>query len=71
VLGNQALVGSVNAARDHFQMAVDDLAQARLLWGDHVAALITHPHPYTDFEAALSQHAADEIKVTLEWGQAA
>ncbi|MFL5801861.1 MAG: hypothetical protein ACJ8CR_08975 [Roseiflexaceae bacterium] len=29
VLNNQVLVGSVNAAREYFQMAMDDLAQAR------------------------------------------
>jgi glucose 1-dehydrogenase len=67
VLQNQVMVGSVNAARDHFQMAVDDLAQARLLWGEAVARLITNHHPYTDFDAALHQHTADEIKAVLEW----
>ena len=67
VLGNQVMVGSVNAARDHFQMAVSDLAHAHLLWGDHVERLITHRHPFTDFEAALRQHPTDEIKSVIEW----
>jgi threonine dehydrogenase-like Zn-dependent dehydrogenase len=67
VLGNQVLVGSVNAARDHFQMAVDDLSLGRLRWGNHVTRLITHRHPDTDFAAALSQHPADEIKAVVEW----
>jgi threonine dehydrogenase-like Zn-dependent dehydrogenase len=67
VLKNQVMVGSVNAARDHYQMAVEDLAHAQLLWGDHVAKLITHHHPYTDFDAALHQHTADEIKAVIEW----
>lgn len=67
VLDNQVMVGSVNAARDHYQMAVDDLMQARLLWGDHVQKLITHRHPYTDFESALRDHPADEIKSVIEW----
>ncbi|MFZ0430588.1 MAG: glucose 1-dehydrogenase, partial [Acidobacteriota bacterium] len=31
VLSNQAMLGSVNAARDHFQMAVDDLSHAQAL----------------------------------------
>jgi threonine dehydrogenase-like Zn-dependent dehydrogenase len=70
VLDNQAMVGSVNAARGHFQMAVDDLATARLRWGDHVARLITHRHSYTDVASALSQHPADEIKAVVEWGTA-
>jgi len=67
VLDNQAMVGSVNAARDHYQMAVDDLLQAHLRWGEAVAQLITHRHPYIEFEAALSQHPADEIKAVVEW----
>lgn len=67
VLANQIMVGSVNASRDHFQMAVDDLSRARLQWGDHVAHLITHRHPASEFEAALQHHGADEIKVVLDW----
>jgi threonine dehydrogenase-like Zn-dependent dehydrogenase len=67
VLNNQLMLGSVNAARDHFQMAVDDLAQARARWGDHVAQLITHRHAATDFAAALRHHGETEIKVVLEW----
>lgn len=67
VLANQVMVGSVNASRDHFQMAVDDLSHAKLRWGDHISRLITHRHPARDFEAALEHHGADEIKVVLEW----
>jgi glucose 1-dehydrogenase len=70
VLNNQAMVGSVNAARDHFQLAVDDLAYARLRWGDLVTRLITHRHTYTDFAAALTSHPTDEIKSVVEWGAA-
>jgi threonine dehydrogenase-like Zn-dependent dehydrogenase len=68
VLDNQAMVGSVNAARDHFQMAVDDLSRAHLRWGDHLSGLITHHHAYTDFAAALGQHPPEEIKAVVEWG---
>ena len=67
VLDNQVMVGSVNAARGHYQMAVDDLGLARLKWGKHVAKLITHRHAYTDFASALNQHPADEIKSVIEW----
>jgi threonine dehydrogenase-like Zn-dependent dehydrogenase len=70
VLDNQAMVGSVNASRDHFQMAVDDLAYARLHWGDLTTRLISHRHAYTDFAAALTSHPADEIKSVVEWGAA-
>lgn len=67
VLGNQVMVGSVNAARDHFQMAVDDLGEAHLCWGNLVEQLITHRHPCTEFEAGLTKHPADEIKSIIEW----
>jgi glucose 1-dehydrogenase len=67
VLGNQIMVGSVNASRDHFQMAVDDLLRARLAWGDHVTRLISHQRSYIDFQDALTRHEEDEIKVVLEW----
>ena len=48
-------------------MAVDDLFRAHLQWGKHVQKLITHRFPYTDFDTALHQHNADEIKAVLEW----
>jgi glucose 1-dehydrogenase len=67
VLQNQVMVGSVNASRDHFQLAVDDLGQAETRWPHHVGDLITHRHPYTDFDAAFRHHGSDEIKVVLEW----
>lgn len=70
VLENQLMVGSVNAARTHFQMAVNDLMHAHLLWGDHVAKLITERYPYTEFETALRDHNADEIKSVIEWNSA-
>src|SRR5579872_679523 len=67
VLRNQLMLGSVNASRDHFQQAVDDLAHATLRWGDHIGGLITHRHASSDFERALDQHGVDEIKVVIEW----
>jgi hypothetical protein len=67
VLGNQVMLGSVNGARDHFQMAVDDLAHAQLRWGAHLARLITHRHSATDSETALRQHTPEEIKSVIEW----
>ena len=67
VLANQVMVGSVNAARDHYQMAVEDLAHAQLLWGDHVAKLITNHHSFADFDSALHNHTSDEIKAVIEW----
>jgi threonine dehydrogenase-like Zn-dependent dehydrogenase len=67
VLRNQVLVGSVNASRDHFQLAVDDLVRAEARWPHRVADLITHRHPPEEFDAAFEHHGADEIKVVLDW----
>ena len=69
VLRNQVMVGSVNAGRKHFQMAVDDLGKARKTWGDAIDRVITHRFPYTQFAEALSHHSPDEIKSVLEWGK--
>lgn len=68
VLDNQVMIGSVNAARDHFQMAVDDLEHASARWGDHIAKLITTHHPIDNFATAITQHEPSDIKVVLEWG---
>jgi threonine dehydrogenase-like Zn-dependent dehydrogenase len=67
VLQNQLMVGSVNASRDHFQLAVNDLVLAEARWPNHVAGLITHRHPYGEFDSAFQHHGSDEIKVVLEW----
>jgi glucose 1-dehydrogenase len=68
VLKNQVMVGSVNAARDHFQLAVDDLGRGHLLWGNHLKTLITGRFPFRDYEKALHGHTVDEIKTVVEWG---
>ena len=70
VLKNQAMIGSVNAARGHFQLAVDDLARTNLRWGAHIEKLITHRHHFSDFSTALTRHPQDEIKVVIEWSEA-
>lgn len=67
VLWNQAMLGSVNASRDHFQMAVDDLFHAKALWGDHVNGLITQNIPYHDYSEAFDHHGTDQIKTVIDW----
>ena len=69
MLRNQVMVGSVNASRDHFKLAVNDLVLAQARWPERVAELITHRHPFGDFESAFQHHGSDEIKVVLEWGR--
>jgi len=67
VLGNQVMVGSVNADHTHFRMAVDDLLKAQEAWGEAMGRFVSHRLPYTDFAGALSHHPPDEIKTVLEW----
>jgi threonine dehydrogenase-like Zn-dependent dehydrogenase len=45
VLGNQVLLGTVNAGRDAFEAAVRDLEQFMQRWPDAVRALITDHVP--------------------------
>ncbi len=67
VLGNQIMLGSVNASSNHYQMAVEDLLSAQRQWGSHIATLITHHYPFTEFTAAVMNHDDHDIKVVLEW----
>jgi threonine dehydrogenase-like Zn-dependent dehydrogenase len=71
VLDNQVMLGSVNAARGHFQMAANDLAQAHLRWGAQIAGLITHRYSWDQFAGLIDQHQPDAIKEVIEWSQPA
>jgi glucose 1-dehydrogenase len=70
VLDNQVMLGSVNAARGHFQMAADDLAQAHLRWGAQVTGLITNRHSRDQFSGLMDEHQSDTIKEVIEWAPA-
>jgi threonine dehydrogenase-like Zn-dependent dehydrogenase len=67
VLDNQVMLGSVNAARGHFQMGADDLFQAHLRWGAHVGALITNRYSYSQFAESVNHHSPQTIKEVIEW----
>ena len=67
VLDNQVMLGSVNAARGHFQMAADDLAQAQLRWGSLIAGLVTHRYSLDRFAGLMDHHQPDAIKEVIEW----
>lgn len=69
VLKNQILLGSVNASYAHYEMAVDLLAQAHEKYPEVICQLITDRIPFSDFQAALHHHSADEIKVVVEWAK--
>jgi threonine dehydrogenase-like Zn-dependent dehydrogenase len=71
VLGNQVMAGSVNAARGHFQMGADDLAQAHLRWPNHVKGLITDRHPASQFGELVAHRQTNTIKEVIEWSAVA
>jgi threonine dehydrogenase-like Zn-dependent dehydrogenase len=67
VLDNQVVVGSVNANRGHFEMAVADLAKAEATWGDAIRQVITHRLPSGQFADVLTHRVPDEIKSVITW----
>jgi len=73
VLDNQLIVGSVNAARGHFQMAVDDLAAAQARWPGLLERMITRQYPPDQFVASVipsaspASPAAAGIKEVVVW----
>lgn len=70
VLDNQVMIGSVNAARGHFQVAVNDLERAEHRWPGLLARLITQRCPPEGAQSLLEHHPSDEIKATVEWAEA-
>jgi threonine dehydrogenase-like Zn-dependent dehydrogenase len=63
VLENDAIFGSVNANRGHYEMAAAALAQADHGW---LSRLITRRVPLEKFEDAFARHA-DDVKVVIEF----
>jgi glucose 1-dehydrogenase len=67
VLKNQIFLGSVNASIHHYEMAVSDLHACLQNWPEQIKAVITEKIPYQQYDRALHQHSADEIKVVVDW----
>ena len=67
VLKNQLMLGSVNAARGHFQMGADHLEQARLKWSGLLDRLITQRYSPEEFIASKEHREPDSIKQVVEW----
>jgi threonine dehydrogenase-like Zn-dependent dehydrogenase len=64
VLENQAVVGSVNANRRHYEAAVAALAQADRSW---LEGLVTRRVPLEHWQDALTRQS-DDVKVVIEVG---
>ena len=65
VLGNEAVVGSVNANRRHYEAAADALKRAERSW---LAKLVTRSVPMEQFSSALEREQ-DDVKVVVEIGR--
>lgn len=68
VLGNRAIVGSVNANRTHFEAGLRDLALCEERWPGLVTRLITERRPLAEFGEALGDRPAGSIKTVLTVG---
>jgi hypothetical protein len=66
VLGNQIVLGTVNAGRRHFEAGVRDLQQLESRYPGWVGRMITRRLHFTDLETLLQRDAKD-IKTVLEF----
>lgn len=69
VLQNQIMLGSVNAGRDHYLKAVEELVKIKNHFGPLINSLITERAGYRDFMNVLDLHSPDEIKAVVEWNR--
>lgn len=69
VLGNQVVVGSVNANPRHFRMGVKHFAAIERKWPGVLSQLLTDPIPWADYKKWFD-HRGGDIKATLEIGAA-
>ena len=63
VLENDAIFGSVNANRSHYQEAAEGLARADRGW---LSRLITRRVPFTEWQAAFEREPLD-VKPIIEF----
>ncbi|HEX7071407.1 MAG TPA: glucose 1-dehydrogenase [Rhodothermales bacterium] len=63
VLENDAIFGSVNANRSHYEAAAEALAKADSTW---ISRLITRRVPPEEWEDALARHP-DDVKVVIDF----
>ena len=69
VLKNQVLLGSVNAGKKHWELAIQDLQEAQKKWPETIAKLITSRVSYHQFKEAISNCSEGEIKTVITWGE--
>jgi glucose 1-dehydrogenase len=67
VLGNQALVGSVNSHRGHFERALRTLEALHARWPSPLEGIVTHTYSPEQHEAAFRDRGPDVIKKLISW----
>ena len=65
VLGNQAIVGSVNANRTYFEAGLRDLTVIRERWPGTIEPMISARRPLEEFREVLTSRAGGTIKTVL------
>ncbi len=68
VLENQAVVGSVNANRTHFERGLKDLGRFRRRFGDRVSGLITERVPLDRYADVFAERHSGAMKTVLTIG---
>ncbi|MGI0054767.1 MAG: glucose 1-dehydrogenase [Thermoplasmata archaeon] len=68
VLANQAMVGSVNANRTHFETGRGDLLAFEARWPGLASELISARHPLAEAPKVLAEHVGGAVKIVLEVG---
>jgi len=68
VLGNQAVVGSVNANRTYFESGLRDLAVAEERWPGAAGAMITGRRPIDDYSEVFAHRGGGGVKTVLTIG---
>lgn len=68
VLANQAIVGSVNANRTHFEAGRQDLSAFEARWPGLTGQLISARRPLDEAPQVLTEHVGGVVKVVLRVG---
>lgn len=67
VLENQIIMGSVNASRRHFKLALDDLVALHENYGPTMQKVISQRYPATSFREPFEHKDPGEVKSTFEF----
>ncbi len=65
VLGNRAIVGSVNANRADFESGLEDLARFESRWPGACASIISARRPLEEVASVLAEHVGGAMKTVL------